>query len=171
MGSNNIQGMMIISPEPTKLQLEAKCFEKMKNLKFLMDSYANNDKYGSLRDDKISWVCDVHIVTNSRNQRHMVRVRFCDLKCDHLWFYGKPYGQLQQYFGDLMQGDRNHVEVSCKISHWTSRNGKFAPVIARMGVHVECICPPQNSVIIQDNSQNVDDHSIDTEVAPLLPPF
>ena len=27
--------MMLVSPEPTKLQLEAKCFEKMKNLKFL----------------------------------------------------------------------------------------------------------------------------------------
>ena len=65
-----------------------------------------------------------------------------------------------------MQGDRNHVEISCKISHWASRNGKYAPVIARMGVHVECICPPQNSVIIQHNSQNVDD---DTEqLAPLL---
>ena len=27
---------MIISHEPTKLQLEANCFEKMRNLKFLM---------------------------------------------------------------------------------------------------------------------------------------
>ena len=26
---------MLVSPEPTKLQPEAKCFEKMKNLKFL----------------------------------------------------------------------------------------------------------------------------------------
>ena len=65
-----------------------------------------------------------------------------------------------------MQGDRNHVEISCKITYWVSRNGKYAPVIARTGVHVECICPPQNSVIIQHNSQNVDD---DTEqLAPLL---
>ena len=27
---------MIVSPEPTKLQLKANCFEKMKNLKFLI---------------------------------------------------------------------------------------------------------------------------------------
>ena len=27
---------MLIFPEPTKLQLEANCFEKMRNLKFLM---------------------------------------------------------------------------------------------------------------------------------------
>ena len=66
-----------------------------------------------------------------------------------------------------MQGDRNHVEISCKISHWVSRNGKYAPVIARVGVHVECVCPLQNSVIIyKHNSQNVDD---DPELlAPLL---
>ena len=65
-----------------------------------------------------------------------------------------------------MQGDRNHVEISCKITHWVSENGKYAPVIARMGVHVKCVCPLQNSVIIQHNSQNVAD---DTELlAPLL---
>ena len=49
-----------------------------------------------------------------------------------------------------MQGDQNHVEVSCKISHWTSEFGKFALVIARMGAHVECTCPPQN---VGDNSE------------------
>ncbi|KAK7833042.1 hypothetical protein CFP56_026044, partial [Quercus suber] len=32
-----------------------------------------------------------------------------------------------------MQGERNHVEISCKISHWASENGKYAPVITRMG--------------------------------------
>ena len=66
-----------------------------------------------------------------------------------------------------MQGDQNHVEISCKIYHWSSRNGKYALMIARMGVHVECICPPQNSIIIQENSQNIDD---DKEFTPLLPP-
>ena len=84
----------------------------------------------------------------------MVSAGFYELKCGHLWFHGEPHSQLQWKFGDLMQGDRNHVEISCKISHWASENGKYAPVIARMGVHVECVCPPQNSVIIQHNSQN-----------------
>ena len=67
-----------------------------------------------------------------------------------------------------MQGDQNHVEISSKITHWVSRNGKYTPVITRIGVHMECICPPQNSVIIQHNSQNVDE---ETELlAPLLSP-
>ncbi|KAL4631838.1 hypothetical protein ACB092_04G006400 [Castanea dentata] len=132
----------------------------------LKDSYANNDKHGSIRGDIIDCICDIHVSTNSRKRRHMARFTFFDLTCDHLWFYGEHHSQLQRRFGDLMQGDRNHVEISCKINHWVSRNGKYAPVIARMGVHVECICPPQNSVIIQHNSQNVDDG---TELlAPLL---
>ena len=64
-----------------------------------------------------------------------------DLKCDHLLFYGEPHSELQREFGYLMQGERNHVEISCKISHWASENGKYAPMIARMRVHVECRCP------------------------------
>ena len=67
-----------------------------------------------------------------------------------------------------MHGGRNHVEISCKISHWTNEFGKFAPMVARMGVHVEYICSPQNFVIIQDNSQNVDYSKI-TMLSPLLP--
>nr|POE54587.1 putative wrky transcription factor 19 [Quercus suber] len=122
----------------------------------LKESYAN--KWGSLRDDIISWVCAVNISINGHKQPFMQPPIFQCLKCDHLWFYGVPHSQLQEKFGDLLQGDQNHVGVSCKISHWTSEFGKFAPVIARMGVHVECICPPQN----------VDEIS---ELAPLLPPI
>uniref|UniRef100_A0A7N2MJ08 TIR domain-containing protein n=1 Tax=Quercus lobata TaxID=97700 RepID=A0A7N2MJ08_QUELO len=132
----------------------------------LKDSYANNDKCGSIRDDIIYCICDIHIFTNSRKRRRIVRTHLYGLKCDNLWFYGVPHSRLQREFGDLMQGDRNHVEISCKIAHWVCRNGNYAPMIARMGVHVECVCPPQNSVIIQHNSQNVDDG---TELlAPLL---
>ena len=135
----------------------------------LKDSYANNDSYGSIRDDKIDWVCDLRIFINDHKQPFIERAFFHFLKCDHLWFLGMPHSQLQRKFGDLMQGDRNHVEISCKISHWTSKFGKFAPTVARMGVHVEYICSPQNSVIIQDNSQNVDDTE-DTMLTPFLPP-
>ena len=37
-GSEKIRGIRICSPEPSKMKLEPKCFEKMKNLKFLMAS-------------------------------------------------------------------------------------------------------------------------------------
>ena len=129
-----------------------------------------NDSYNSIHDDIISWVCDLIIFINGHKQPFSKQEFFLHLKCDHLWFGVKTYSQLQRKFRDLIQGDQNHVEISCKISHWTSKFGKFAPMITTMGVHVECICSPQNSVIIQDNSQNVDD-SEDTMLTPLLPPF
>ena len=134
----------------------------------LKHSYANNDSYGSVRDDIIDWVCDLEIFVNGHKQHFINQTFFQHLKCDHLWFLGEPYSQLQRKFRDVMQSDRNHVKISCKISHWKSEFGKFAPMIARMGVHVECICSHQNSIIIQDNSQNVND-SEDTMLTPLLP--
>ena len=122
----------------------------------LKDSDANNDKYNSVRDDEISWQCHVNIFTNGHT-RILESPTFSYVKCDHLWFYGESYVD----FGNVMQGDRNLVVVSCKISWWSSRNGKFAPVIARMGVHAQCICHPPNSAIIDDNSdysENDDDN-------------
>ena len=120
---------------------------------------ANNDKYNSVRDDDITWQCHVNIFTNGHTQPYTLRMNFEYMKCDHLFFHGYSHSKIQRFFRKMMQGDRNLVEVSCKISWWSSRKGKFAPVIARMGVHAECICHPPNSVIIDDNSQNVDDNS------------
>ena len=135
----------------------------------LKDSYVDNDSYG-FRDEKVGWVCDLIIFINGHKRPFIERVFFYFLTCDHMWFFFMPHNQVLRKFGDLMQGDRNHIKISCKISHWTSEFGKFAPIVARMGVHVECICSPQNSVIIQDNSQNVDDFE-DTMLTPLLPPY
>ena len=78
------------------------------HLVLLKDSYANNDKYGSIHDDLIDWVCDIHIFIDSCKRHHMVTRLFIfifyDLKYDHLWFYSEPHSQLQRNFGDLMQG-------------------------------------------------------------------
>uniref|UniRef100_A0A7N2LB99 Uncharacterized protein n=1 Tax=Quercus lobata TaxID=97700 RepID=A0A7N2LB99_QUELO len=68
----------------------------------------NGKLYGSLRDEKIYCSCDTHIFTNSRKRRSMVRARYSDLKCNHLWFYGEPHSRLQTRFGDLMQGVDNY---------------------------------------------------------------
>ena len=83
----------------------------------LKHNYANNDKYGSICDDIIDCVYDFHISTDSRKWRLMARTYLYKLKCDHLWFFSEPHSLLQRRFGDLMQGDRNHVEISCKINH------------------------------------------------------
>uniref|UniRef100_A0A2N9FDH6 Disease resistance protein RPS4B/Roq1-like leucine-rich repeats domain-containing protein n=1 Tax=Fagus sylvatica TaxID=28930 RepID=A0A2N9FDH6_FAGSY len=106
-------------------------------------------------EDTYSYVCVVDIFTNGHKRRPIMEKLFDGLQYDHLWFYGAHHSLLQQVFGDLIEGDRNHVEI--------------APFnIASLGVHVECICGPQNSLIIHDNCENVDDGYNDTELPPLL---
>ncbi|KAF3948932.1 hypothetical protein CMV_025131, partial [Castanea mollissima] len=64
----------------------------------------------------------------------------------------KPQSSLQKLFEDLNLGDRNLVQIFCKTSHDA---GKIAPVITRVGVHVECICSPQKSQGCQISKSNV----------------
>ncbi|KAF3955931.1 hypothetical protein CMV_018911 [Castanea mollissima] len=61
---------------------------------------------------------------------------------NQLVFCCRPQSSLQKLFEDLNLGDRNLVQIFCKTSHDA---GKIAPVITRVGVHVECICSPQKS--------------------------
>ena len=90
---------------------------------------------------KYSYVCVFNISINGHERTFRREKLFQNLRSDHLWCHGIPHSLLQQEFGDLIQGDRNHVEVSCEISHYTSKtNGIIPPFIARLGVHVECIC-------------------------------
>ena len=123
---------------------------------FQLDGLTNTNPY--------NYICVVNILTNGHKRLLKERV-FDKLESDHQWFYGVPNSQLQQEFGDLIQGNTNHVEIACKISLWTSTTGgKVAPIIVRLGVYVDCICYPQNLVIIIDNCENVGDSLIDTEL-------
>ena len=132
-------------------------------LVFCLDQLTDKDTY--------SCVCVVHISING-HKRLLIQRLFQDFQYDHLWFYGAPQSLLQQKFGDLIQSDRNHVEISSKISHWTSKTGgKIAPIIERLGVHVECICSPKSTVIIPENGENVDDDFDNTVLSPSLPLF
>ncbi|KAF3950740.1 hypothetical protein CMV_023543 [Castanea mollissima] len=229
-GSEKIRGMMICTLERAKLQLEAKSFEKMKKLKFLIVAnvdicgdieYLPNElsklliKFGRILElpqnvacldvrgdiimdsqsssrlshqtdlsswvspskfsefeaefrkkfptfalclafsragaDEYGYVCVVDIFTNGHKQT-LLKNFLCRKRCDHLWFYGVSHNLLQQDFRNLIQGDRNHVKISCKISCWTDETGgEIAPSIARMGVHVKCICGLHNSFISHEN--------------------
>ncbi|KAL0006208.1 hypothetical protein SO802_013769 [Lithocarpus litseifolius] len=106
-------------------------------------SRAGKDKYG--------YVCVVDIFTNGHKQT-LLKKFLCRKRCDNLWFYGASHNLLQQDFRNLIQGDRNHVKISCKISCWTDETGgEIAPTIARMEVHVKGICGLHNSVISHEN--------------------
>ncbi|XP_030958559.1 TMV resistance protein N-like [Quercus lobata] len=102
-------------------------------------------------EDEYDFACVVDIFING-HKRTLVKKFFDKMHCDHRWFYGASHRLLQQEVGNLIQGDWNHVEISCKISLWTSTIGReIAPTIARMGVHVKCICGLHNSVICHEN--------------------
>ena len=72
----------------------------------------------------------------------------------HLGFCCRPQSSLQELFRDLQLTDRNHVEILCEAfpgSHYSSSVDIAAPIVKRIGVHVECNCPPpQNPRIFQD---------------------
>ncbi|XP_050284365.1 disease resistance protein Roq1-like isoform X2 [Quercus robur] len=59
----------------------------------------------------------------------------------HLGFCCRPQSSLQELFRDLQLTDRNHVEILCETHY----------LVERIGVHVECNCPPpQNPRIFED---------------------
>ena len=56
--------------------------------------------------------------------------------------------------------DRNHVEILCETfprdSYRPSSRDIAAPIVERIGVHVECNCPPpQNTSIFQDINRHL----------------
>lgn len=84
-------------------------------------------------EDEYDFACVVDIFTNG-HKRTLVKKFFDKMHCDHRWFYGASHRLLQQEVGNLIQGDWNHVEISCKISLWTGTIGReIAPTIAMMG--------------------------------------
>ena len=99
--------------------------------------------------------CGVDIFING-HKRTLAKNFFENYHCDQRWFYGASQSLLQQEVGNFIQGDRNHVKISCKISCWTSTTGRdIAPSIARLGVHVKCICGLHNSIISHENHELV----------------
>ena len=94
---------------------------------------------------------DYHVIisingTERRFERKSIRK---DKRSGHLTFSCRPQSSLQELFRDLQLKDRNHVEILCETVPHSSVED-FPPP-QRIGVHVECNCPPpQNPSIIQD---------------------
>ena len=83
----------------------------------------------------------VEITVNGR-KRLFERTHNRGMRSDHLSFSCRPQNSLQKQFQDLNLGDRNHVELFSETFFQPFEPGKIAPIIKRMAVHVECICPP-----------------------------
>ncbi|KAF3959713.1 hypothetical protein CMV_015498 [Castanea mollissima] len=78
-----------------------------------------------------------------------------------LCFSCRRQSSLQELFRDLQLTDRNHVQILCNFDppgeFLTDRNELLdihrwkSPIVKKIGVHVECNCPPpQNHSIFQD---------------------
>ena len=71
----------------------------------------------------------------------------------HLCFCCRPQSSLQELFRDLQLTDRNHVDILCKTSPY---HRDIASIVKRIGIHVECNCPPpQNPSIFQGINRHI----------------
>ena len=85
---------------------------------------------------------DYHVIisingTERRFERKSIRK---DKRSGHLTFSCRPQSSLQELFRDLQLKDRNHVEILCETV-----SSSIDPRPQRIGVHVECNCPPYRS--------------------------
>ncbi|KAL4622114.1 hypothetical protein ACB092_06G274200 [Castanea dentata] len=86
---------------------------------------------------------EYHVFISINGSKRQFERTYCSFeRVNQLVFCCRPQSSLQTLFEGLNLGDRNLVQIFCETSHDA---GKIAPVITRVGVHVECNCSPQKS--------------------------
>ncbi|XP_065634980.1 disease resistance protein RUN1-like isoform X2 [Quercus suber] len=96
--------------------------------------------------------CDYYVFISINGRERMFEVRK-NTRRWHLCFICRPQSTLQGLFRDLQLTDRNHVEIRCEpfnASYYPSSREKIAPIVERIGVHVDCNCP-----LFQDISKHL----------------
>ncbi|KAL4601373.1 hypothetical protein ACB092_11G268200 [Castanea dentata] len=82
---------------------------------------------------------DYHVFVSINNSEQTFERTFISTATTgRLVFSCRPQSSLQELFRDLQLTDRNHVQILCKIdgpSLWFR-----APIVKKIGVHVECNC-------------------------------
>ncbi|KAF3942611.1 hypothetical protein CMV_030750 [Castanea mollissima] len=86
-------------------------------------------------------LCHVYISINGCKKLKCM-AKYIDLSHNILLLCSPPQRFLQQILNESNPTDQNHVEVTYEILHCYE-----PPNVTRWGVHVECICPPQESGI------------------------
>ena len=99
-----------------------------------------------IQDYYISFDYHVFVSINGSERTFERKYATTSIFIGHLSFCCRPQSSSQELFRDLQLTDRNHVEILCEAS-----TAIYAPIAKRIGVHVECNCPPpQNPRIFQD---------------------
>ena len=87
-----------------------------------------------------AFYCSIYLLINGFEER-LTRCRFPLDSLNFMWFhYVSVRHNLLKH---IILGDRNDVTLRCEISNDHSKTAKIT--IRRCGVHVACMCPPQNS--------------------------
>ena len=108
-----------------------------------------------IQDSYCAFDCYVYVTINGSermSERKFIEINEC---FGHLSFSFR----LQELFRDLQLTDQNHVEILCETSPRPSSRRpsiEYSPIVERIGVHVECNCPPpQNPKIFQDINRHL----------------
>ena len=98
--------------------------------------------------------CYVYISINGCEEREYGYFRPSENNYNHLFLFSPCQWLLQQHLIESNPTDQNRVEVTyrtCFAHYDVEPNPRIEPLnptlIKRWGVHVECTCPPQESVI------------------------
>ena len=120
----------------------------------LCTAFGTQDAFCELfHDSRRNFVYQVIISINGSERMFERKLIEKDKRSGHLSFSCRPPSSLQELFRDLQLTDRNHVEILCETFTCLST---IAPIVERIGVHVECNCPPpQNPSIFQDINRHL----------------
>ena len=95
---------------------------------------------GDEAHDMIRIDCPVYISINGCKKRECDFVSSGEYENNLLYLYSPPQGFLQQNLNESNPTDQNYVEITYETQIESAN-------VIRWGVHVECICPPQESGI------------------------
>ena len=112
--------------------------------------------FGTPDPDYNSFDYDYHVFVSINGSERTFERKFCftATSIGRLGVCVRPQSSMQELFRDLQLTDRNLVKILCEAfpeDHYSSSIDIAAPIVKRIGVHVECNCPPpQNPRIFQD---------------------
>ena len=94
----------------------------------------------------ISIHCNCHVYISINGCNKSEKLNQFDIDDNLLRLYTPPQRHLQRHLNESNPTDQNYVEITYETRGYVGEPNAEPPIKAtRWGVHVECICPPQES--------------------------